>query len=173
MLTWPTWFWPYLRVEGLSLSSIAAITTTPTGLRSLLPLCSTLLVTLWIPEGLASEVKGDEECSIQTYQGALRDTVADLWSSQDGLIFVLATGAVVRLIAPLLEDKATDPAVVVVDEAGQFAISLCGGHQGGGDRLAQTISHYLNATPILTGAANHLQLPGIDVLGHPFGWVKG
>jgi cobalt-precorrin 5A hydrolase/precorrin-3B C17-methyltransferase len=99
--------------------------------------------------------------------------VTHLWSSQQGLIFALATGAVVRLIAPLLQDKATDPAVVVVDEAGKFAISLCGGHQGGGDRLTQVVSHYLQATPVLTGAANGQQLPGIDVLGRPFGWVKG
>ena len=150
-----------------------AITTTPTGLRSLLPLCAALPATLWIPESLDSAVGVHEASLIHVYQGALKATVADLWSSHDGLIFALATGAVVRLIAPLLQDKATDPAVVVLDEAGQFAISLCGGHQGGSDRLAQTISHYLNATPVLTGAANHLNLPGIDVLGRPFGWVKG
>ncbi|MBE7383881.1 MAG: precorrin-3B C(17)-methyltransferase [Leptolyngbya sp. SIO1E4] len=155
------------------MSSFAAITTTPTGLRSLLPLCAALPVTLWIPEGLASSVDVNGDFSIHIYRRTLRDTVADLWSSQDGLIFALATGAVVRLIAPLLQDKATDPAVVVVDEAGQFAISLCGGHQGGGDRLAHSVSHALNATPVLTGAANRLALPGIDVLGQPFGWGKG
>lgn len=150
-----------------------AITTTPAGLRSLLPLCATLPATLWIPEGLDSVVDVNRASSIQVYKGALKDTLADLWSSHDGFIFALATGAVVRLIAPLLQDKATDPAIVVIDEAGRFAISLCGGHQGGGDRLAQTVSHCLNATPVLTGAANYLNLTGIDVLGHPFGWGKG
>lgn len=99
--------------------------------------------------------------------------MATLWLKHEGLIFGLATGAVVRLIAPLLRAKATDPAVVVVDESGKFAISLCGGHQGGGDRLTQMISHCLNTTPVLTGAANRLELPGIDVLGEPFGWVRG
>jgi cobalt-precorrin 5A hydrolase/precorrin-3B C17-methyltransferase len=103
----------------------------------------------------------------------LRDTLGTLWNRYDGLIFALATGAVVRLIAPLLQDKATDPAVVVVDEAGKFAISLCGGHQGGADGLAQTISYHLNATAILTGSANRLSLPGIDMLGEPFGWARG
>lgn len=107
------------------------------------------------------------------YSGTLRDTLTPYWQTTDQLVFALATGAVVRLIAPLLQDKATDPAVVVVDEAGQFAISLCGGHQGGGDRLAQQVAHYLGSIPVLTGAANHRQLPGIDVLGQPFGWVKG
>lgn len=111
--------------------------------------------------------------SIQSYAGALPPLLANLWKSHDGLLFALSTGAVVRLIAPLLHDKATDPAVLVVDESGKYVISLCGGHQAGGDRLAQTVSHLLNATPILTGASNQLNLPGIDILGCPFGWIKG
>jgi cobalt-precorrin 5A hydrolase/precorrin-3B C17-methyltransferase len=85
----------------------------------------------------------------------------------------MATGAVVRLVSPLLQDKATDPAIVVLDEAGQFAISLCGGHQGGADHLTQAIALYLNRTPVLTGSANALHLPGIDLLGRPFGWRPG
>jgi cobalt-precorrin 5A hydrolase/precorrin-3B C17-methyltransferase len=111
--------------------------------------------------------------ALQVYEGPLRITVAELWSTCEGLIFALSTGAVVRLIAPLLQDKAIDPAVVVIDEAGQFAISLCGSHQGGGDRLARTVSHILGGTPILTGGAHHQDLPAIDQLGQPFGWVKG
>lgn len=154
------------------MSSFVAITTTPAGVRSLLPICNALPATLWVPEGLlGSELP--ESVAVQTYAGSLRMALATLWSEHDGLIFALATGAVVRLIAPLLQDKATDPAVVVVDHAGQFAISLCGGHQGGADALAQTVSTYLNATPVLTGSANHQNLPGLDVLGRPWGWVKG
>ena len=78
-----------------------------------------------------------------------------------------------RLIAPLLTDKTSDPAVVVVDQSGKFAISLCGGHQGGGDRLTQHLSQLLGTQPILTGAANALDLPGVDTLGTPFGWIRG
>ena len=52
-------------------------------------------------------------------------------------------------------------------------ISLCSGHQGGADRLTQLIAHQLEATPIITGASHHLALPGIDILGLPFGWRKG
>jgi cobalt-precorrin 5A hydrolase/precorrin-3B C17-methyltransferase len=159
------------------LSSFAAITTTPAGVNLLLPLCASLPATLWLPEGLAdgelSQPIGLQPGRVRTYSGPLRETLATLWTDHDGLIFTLATGAVVRLIAPLLQDKATDPAVVVVDVAGKFAISLCGGHQGGGDTLAQTISHHLPATPVLTGSANHLSLPGIDVLGGPCGWTRG
>ncbi len=78
-----------------------------------------------------------------------------------------------RLIAPLLEDKSIDPAVVVVDEKGQFVISLCSGHQGKADQLARLVAHQLGATPVLTGAAAGLGLPGVDMLGVPFGWQRG
>lgn len=155
------------------MTAFAAIATTPNGLRTLRPLQLPLPATLWVPASLANTLDADLRESVQLYEGSLRDALATLWASQDGLIFALATGAVVRLIAPLLSDKVRDPAVVVVDETGQFAISLCGGHQGGGDRLAQTVSHYLSATPVITGAANALDLPGIDMLGRPFGWAKG
>ncbi|MEM0982246.1 MAG: precorrin-3B C(17)-methyltransferase, partial [Cyanobacteria bacterium P01_H01_bin.58] len=109
------------------MTAFAAIATTPSGLHTLLPLQHSLPATLWAPASLATTLEAHSGATVQFYQGALRDTLAELWTSQDGLIFALATGAVVRLIAPLLSDKAKDPAVVVVDESGQFAISLCGG----------------------------------------------
>lgn len=108
----------------------------------------------------------------QFYPGALKDRIAHLWPEHRGFIFCLATGAVVRLIAPLLQDKSRDPAVVVIDETGKFVISLCSGHIGGGDRLARLVAAQIGATPVLTGASAGLGLPGIDVLGVPFGWRR-
>jgi cobalt-precorrin 5A hydrolase/precorrin-3B C17-methyltransferase len=155
------------------LSSFAAITTTPAGLKALLPLASALPLTFWIPESLAAEAEASGGLVHQVYQGALKDTVAKLWPNHDGLIFALATGAVVRLIAPLLEDKATDPALVVVAETGRQAISLCGGHRGGADDLTRQVAQVLDAEPIITGSASTHGLRGIDVLGAPFGWSQG
>ncbi|MEP0868445.1 precorrin-3B C(17)-methyltransferase [Trichocoleus desertorum AS-A10] len=152
--------------------SLAAIATTPAGLKKLAALCQAHPITLWVPESLA-ELAQAQNLNSKIYSGSLKEQVAQLWPQYQGFVFCLATGAVVRLIAPLLQHKSTDPAVVVVDEAGQFVISLCSGHQGGADRLTQAIALQLNATPVLTGAANRLQLPGIDVLGVPFGWQKG
>jgi cobalt-precorrin 5A hydrolase/precorrin-3B C17-methyltransferase len=80
---------------------------------------------------------------------------------------------VVRLIAPLLQHKSGDPAVVVVDEAGRFVISLCSGHQGGADNLASLIAQLIGATSVLTGASTNLGLPAVDMLGAPFGWHRG
>src|SRR4029450_14028377 len=59
-----------------------------------------------------------------------------LWPELDGAVFFLATGAIVRLIAPLLADKHTDPGVVCVDEARRVAVALAGGHGGGANALA-------------------------------------
>lgn len=146
---------------------LAAIATTPAAAKKLRTLCQTPGVTLWIPEAIKSlEVT-------QSYQGSLKTHLASLWPNQRAFVFCLATGAVVRLIAPLLHNKSHDPAVVVVDQAGRFVISLCSGHQGGADLLARLVAQQLGATPIITGAANDLGLPGVDVLGIPFGWHRG
>ncbi|MBE9118712.1 precorrin-3B C(17)-methyltransferase [Lusitaniella coriacea LEGE 07157] len=146
---------------------LAAIATTPAAVKILQPLCQSCGGTLWGPEAL-STVEG-----IQIYRQPLKQQLADLWGSHRALIFCMATGAVVRLIAPLLGDKTRDPAVIVLDRAGKFVISLSGAHQGGGDRLTQGIAAQLGATAILTGASASLDLPGIDVLGKPWGWQRG
>ncbi|MGA9382730.1 MAG: precorrin-3B C(17)-methyltransferase, partial [Phormidium sp.] len=143
---------------------LAAIATTPNAAKVLLPVCQSIGADLWVSESLG------EFPGTQVYSGSLREHIANIWSQYRGFIFGLATGAVVRLIAPLLKDKSVDPAVIVVDQNGKFVISLSGGHQGGADRLTRAIALQLNATPILTGAANGLGLPAVDLLGVPFGW---
>ncbi|MFE1743758.1 precorrin-3B C(17)-methyltransferase [Coleofasciculus sp. H7-2] len=152
---------------------LAAIATTPTGAEKLQPLCQSTGATLWVPESLTDVVETKVIASAQVYRGSLKDHLATLWNTHRGFIFCLASGAVVRLIAPLLQDKSRDPAVVVVDENSQFVISLCSGHQGGADRLAQAIALTIGATPVLTGASAGLKLPAVDMLGVPFGWSRG
>lgn len=152
---------------------IAAIATTPLGVQLLQRSLPSQTATLWVPEALRDRLQPVTEPSLRSYSGSLKAHLASLWASHRSFVFCLASGAVVRLIAPLLQDKASDPAVVVLDEAGQFVISLTGGHQGGSDRLSRLLALQLGATPILTGASNSLGLPGIDVIGLPFGWVRG
>ncbi|MBA3472797.1 MAG: precorrin-3B C(17)-methyltransferase, partial [Rubrobacter sp.] len=62
------------------------------------------------------------------YDGKPREALAAAWKECEGIVLFLATGAAVRLVAPLLEDKRRDPGVVCVDDAGRFAVALCGGH---------------------------------------------
>ncbi len=148
-------------------SPLAAIATTPSAVKILQAL-DVDDVNIWVPESL-QEITGT-----QVYGDSLKNHIADLWQTHRAFVFCLATGAVVRLIAPLLQHKSTDPAVVVVDESGRFVISLCGGHQGGGDELARLIAAQIGgATPVITGSANNLSLPGVDMLGVPFGWHRG
>jgi len=146
---------------------LAAIATTPRAIQTLQKLGLAGKATLWIPEHLAP-IPG-----CRSYSGSLKDHVAQLWSEHRALIFGLATGAVVRLISPLLSHKLSDPAIVVVDEAGEHVISLCSGHSGGADRLTRLLAVTLGAAPVLTGAAAASGLPGVDVLGQPFGWRRG
>ena len=75
----------------------------------------------------------------------------------------MAAGIVVRSIAPHLQGKAQDPAVVVVDEAGQFAISLLSGHQGGANQLARQVAQIIKGTPVITTASDLQGLPALDL----------
>lgn len=152
---------------------IAAIAVTPSGIKRLLPLVDATGAILWIPASCQEALDGMTLPRVQVYTGSLTDHLAQIWPDCRAFIFCLATGAVVRAIAPLLQHKSIDPAVIVVDEAGKFTISLCSGHQGGADSLTQAVAAQIGATPVLTGASSALKLPGIDVLGVPFGWNRG
>ncbi|WP_130340816.1 precorrin-3B C(17)-methyltransferase [Micromonospora kangleipakensis] len=95
------------------------------------------------------------------------DALRTAWTSCDAVVAFLATGAVVRVLAPLLGDKHTDPAVVVVDEAARHAVALLGGHAGGANALAAEVGALLDARPVVTTATDAAGLPGLDTLGWP------
>ncbi len=93
--------------------------------------------------------------------------LASAWRECEALVCFLATGATVRLIAPLLHDKSTDPGVVCVDEAQHFAVALVGGHGGGANDLARKVADVLGAGPVITTATDAVGLPGLDTFGWP------
>jgi cobalt-precorrin 5A hydrolase/precorrin-3B C17-methyltransferase len=103
----------------------------------------------------------------RAYDGPAGQVLPRAWSECDGLVCFLAAGAVIRLIAPLLDDKRTDPAVVCVDEADRFAVPLVGGHAGGANALAVRVAGVLGAEPVITTASDATGLPGLDDLGWP------
>lgn len=93
---------------------------------------------------------------------SLQAQVAGWWDEADGLIFIMATGIVVRLIAPLLQHKAVDPAVLVIDARGQFVISLLSGHLGRANELAKEVAEALGATPVITTATDVLGKTSVE-----------
>ncbi|MFI9561842.1 precorrin-3B C(17)-methyltransferase [Streptomyces rishiriensis] len=103
----------------------------------------------------------------RVYDGPVGDAVRRAFAECEQLVCFLATGAVVRLVAPLLSDKASDPGVVCVDEAGRFAVSLVGGHGGGANELAVSVGGLLGAEPVVTTATDAVGVPGLDTLGLP------
>jgi cobalt-precorrin 5A hydrolase len=83
----------------------------------------------------------------------------------------MATGIVVRLLAPLLQGKERDPAVVVMDDAGRFAISLLSGHLGGANELASRCAFITGAREVITTATDANDLPSFDMLAKEHGWL--
>lgn len=160
-----------MNLIGQEFQPIAAIATTPTAIKLLQPICQTFGATLWIPESCQHTT--NSTTNVEIYNDSLKNHLANIWQNYSAIVFCLASGAVVRLISPLLKDKYRDPAVVVLDEAGKFVISLCSGHQGGADKLTNVLARLLSATPVITGASHNLELPGVDILGKPFGWQRG
>ncbi|MGF1589823.1 MAG: precorrin-3B C(17)-methyltransferase [Pleurocapsa sp.] len=146
---------------------IAAIATHQQAAQVIAPLAQKSPIQLWLPASIK------QQGNSQHYDNSLREHLASIWNKNQAFIFCLATGAVVRLIAPLLQNKAEDPAVVVIDSQGDYVISLCSGHQGKADLLTQLIASQIGATPVITGASHGLALPAIDVLGFTYGWRKG
>jgi cobalt-precorrin 5A hydrolase len=105
------------------------------------------------------------------FNGPLQPLVARLWPECSGFIFLMAAGIVVRSVAPLLEAKDKDPAVVVVDDAGRYAVSLLSGHLGGANELASRCAALIGATPVITTATDANDLPSFDMVAKEQGWL--
>ncbi|MBQ8663062.1 MAG: cobalt-precorrin 5A hydrolase [Eubacterium sp.] len=92
-----------------------------------------------------------------------RDWMLEHFQELDALVFIGAMGIVVRDMAPCLKSKLTDPAVVVLDEKGQFVISVLSGHIGGGNALTLELAKRVGATPVVTTSSDVNGKIAIDV----------
>ncbi len=83
-------------------------------------------------------------------KGELPELTKQLFSSRQGLVYIMAVGITVRMIAPYVNSKFSDPAVIAVDDAGRFAVSLLSGHEGGANALSYRVAGIVDAEPVLS-----------------------
>ena len=97
--------------------------------------------------------------------------LGSLFKTHDALICVFSLGAVIRIIAPHLVDKKSDPAVIVIDDRASHVISTLSGHLGGANALARLVASFLGAQPVITTAADVNETIAVDLVGREFGWT--
>ena len=125
--------------------------------------------TLFIPERFKdNSVKNSASEFFK--EGEFTKTLEDNWKKFEGHIFIMATGIVVRKIAKLLDSKTSDPAIVVCDQKGNYAVSLLSGHIGGANRLAKFAAEILGGQAVVTTATDVQNLMAFDEMAAIEGW---
>ena len=101
---------------------------------------------------------------------SISDYLVDNFVKLDGLCFVTALGICVRLIAPYIQDKNTDPAVISVDDLGLNVQSVLSGHKGGANNFSLKVAAVLGANPIISTSSDVQNIWALDTLGSQFDW---
>ncbi|MCQ6274246.1 cobalamin biosynthesis protein [Bacillus sp. V3B] len=116
--------------------------------------------------------QGDEgERNIRLFTGSVRLLLPALFQSYKGIVFIISLGAVVRMMAPLLKDKKTDPGIVVIDDKGENVISVLSGHLGGANELTKEVAEMIGARAVITTASDVQKTIPVDLFGKRFGWT--
>jgi cobalt-precorrin 5A hydrolase len=97
------------------------------------------------------------ECEEATHFEQIIDLTRQLFHLHRGLVYIAPCGMAVRAVAPCLDRKTTDPAVVAVDAGGRFAVSLLSGHEGGANQLAVTVANIIGAEPVISTTTEALK----------------
>ncbi len=128
---------------------------------------------LWVAERFAGEAAFDaSEGRRRTipFTGSPGWIVPALFADYRGIIFLFSMGVVVRILAPHLRGKHVDPAVVVVDQGGHFAVAVLSGHLGGANELAQRVADAIGAQAVITTASDVQGTIAVDLFGREHGW---
>ncbi len=104
------------------------------------------------------------------YSEPTSEKIAELFKNNNALICLFSLGAVIRLIAPHLKDKKTDPAVIVIDDKMNFVISVLSGHIGRANELTEEIAEKLGAMSVITTAADVNKTIAVDLVGRELNW---
>lgn len=106
----------------------------------------------------------EEDVEIYTVKKRLKFFVEDIFDKYEYILFIMATGIVVRTIAPLVTSKFSDPAILVTDEKGSNIISLLSGHMGGANEMTLHISDLINSNPVITTATDINKKSSLDII---------
>ncbi|CQD39867.1 cobalamin biosynthesis protein CbiG [Yersinia enterocolitica] len=153
---------PNSMTRGLAMNivkpeSIAVFCLTPGGVRLARRLQTHLPLTCFTSDKLLEE-------GFLPFNGSFGDTLREAFKQYSALVVVGAIGLTVRVIAPLVNDKMTDPAVVVIDERGQHVVSLLSGHVGGANSLTRYLAGILGADPVIPTATDVNEMAALDTL---------
>lgn len=118
---------------------------------------------------LASKIKEllDEDSTViraDAFHRNVKKYLKIAFYEYDAIVAIMASGILIRSIAPYIDSKATDPAVINIDDKGSFVISTLSGHLGGANKLANKIATLIDATPVITTSSDINNKLGIDVL---------
>lgn len=114
-----------------------------------------LLSKVYAPSKYAQE-------GVISFESKLESFMKDTYHVVSAVVGVMATGVLIRAIAPNLENKLVDPAVVCIDASGKFVISLLSGHYGGANELTNIIAQRIGATPVITTASEVTGKPSVE-----------
>lgn len=115
-------------------------------------------------EGFGPEKKG-----LFPVQVSLKEWTQKQFYEKEGILFIGAAGIAVRAIAPFLQGKEKDPAVVVLDDMGRFSISLLSGHLGGANELANRAAEITGAQAVITTATDNHGKFSVDLFAKEHG----
>ena len=119
------------------------------------------------------ELRQQNSKNIIRIEQKLKDFIPTIFNKYRYIVFIMATGIVVRTIAPLIQSKFQDPAVIVTDEKGTNVISLLSGHMGGANEMALYISHLIESNPVITTATDVNNKSSLDMIAKRFdGYIE-
>lgn len=151
-------------------SEMAVVALSRRGSRLAARLAQELDADLAIPVKFAAELTAVNALRLGLFSDSVLDEVRRRWPQQRQLVLVMPIAVAVRAIAGLIGHKASDPAIVCLDEQGRSVIPLLGGHQAGANALAQRIAAFTGGHAAITTASDLQGKPALDLLGRAVGW---
>lgn len=95
--------------------------------------------------------------------GGVKSFLEEAWQEYEGIIFISASGIAVRYIAPYLQHKSKDPAVLFIDDQAKYVVSLLSGHLGGANELADKLAEDLGAQAVISTASDSRGFQALDL----------